>query len=207
MITIKESILSRSSHNGESFKAQRRNEIEKWLKEYDIKNYTINDDFTIYVNGNVNLFRRDLVEFPDYIQFEIVKGNFNCGSNKLTSLRGCPREVGRIFYCDINKLTSLEGAPKEVGENFYCSYNQLTSLEGAPKRVRRSFNCNYNKLTSLEGTPKEVGGYFSCNNNKLTTLEGAPKEIRGDFYCSRNSTQFTEDDVRKVSIVKEKIYC
>ena len=77
MKTLKGSILSRSSHSGESFKAQRREMIEEWLKEYKIKNYTINDDFTIDVDGSIDLFfSKDLSEFPDYIQFGVVKGFF-----------------------------------------------------------------------------------------------------------------------------------
>ena len=55
MKTLQESILSRSSHGVEGFKAQRREMIEKWLKEYNIRNYTINDDFTIGVDGDVVL--------------------------------------------------------------------------------------------------------------------------------------------------------
>ena len=58
MKTLRESILSRSSHGAKGFEAQRRELIEKWLKEYDIENYTIDDDFTIDVNGDVNLVRK-----------------------------------------------------------------------------------------------------------------------------------------------------
>ena len=62
MKTLKESILSRSSHSGEGFKAQRRELIESWLKEYDIEDYTIKDDFTIDINGGVDLVDRELKE-------------------------------------------------------------------------------------------------------------------------------------------------
>ena len=99
MKTLKESILSRSSHSGEGFKVQRRELIEKWLKEYNIKNYTINDDFTIDVVGNVNLNKRNLVRFPEYIQFGIVKGYFDCYYTHLTSLKGAPKSVGTFFSC------------------------------------------------------------------------------------------------------------
>ena len=148
MIALKESILSRSSHSGEGFKEQRREMIEKWLDEYNIrnytfKNYTINDDFTIDVNGSVDLRDKKLKEFPEYIQFGVVTGLFSCYKNQLTSLRGAP---------------------------------------------------------------KEVRGYFDCSFNKLTSLEGVPEKVGGDFYCNDNSIQFAEDDVRKVSIVKRKIY-
>ena len=161
MRILKGSILNRSNHTGEGFKAQRRDLIEKWLKEYNIKDYTINDDFTIDVDGNINLNKRNLVRFPEYIQFDIVKGN---------------------FYCPIGALTSLRGCPREVRKNFNCSGNKLTSLEGAPEKVWYKFDCSSNKLTSLDGCP-EVYGEFSCNHNELTSLEGAPEVIRDNFYC------------------------
>ena len=226
MGTLKGSILSRYSHTGEGFKAQRRELIEKWLEEYDIKNYTINDDFTIDVNGDIDLLDEDLIEFPDYIQFELVKGYFNCSFCQLTSLRGVPRIVKGYFDCSHNNLTSLEGAPKKC-HNFYCYSNYLTSLKGSPEKVLGGFDCRYNKLTSLEEAPREVRGYFDCSNNyltslkgspekvevgfycrsnKLTSLEGAPRETNY-FYCSNNSINFTEEDVRKVCKVKEEIYC
>ena len=77
MKALKESILSRSNHTGEGFKTQRREMIEKWLKEYNITYYTINDDFTIDVDGNVNILKKNLKEFPEYIQFGVVKGSFD----------------------------------------------------------------------------------------------------------------------------------
>lgn len=179
MKTLKESILNRSSHGAKGFETQIKEMIEKWLKEYDIENYTINDDFTIDVNGNVNLFRRNLKELPDYIQFGVVRGNFVCTDNNLISLRGCPREVGKSFYCEKNKLTSLKGAPKKVGGDFDCTYNKLTSLEGSPKEVGWTFDCRYNRLTSLEGAPKEVEGYFDCSNNFiLFSVDDAKKVCR-----------------------------
>ena len=229
MKTLKESILSRSSHSGEGFKAQRRELIEKWLKEYDIQNYTIKDDFTIDVNGSVYLNNRNLEEFPDYIQFGVVKGFFDCSFNKLTSLEGAPEKVGEAFSCNRNRLTSLKGAPKTV-KAFYCSDNNLTSLEGASKNVGGDFNCYCcdsltslkgapekvggkfvcafcDSLTSLEGAPKEVGGHFYCYNCKsLKSLEGAPKEVGGDFNCNDNDMKFTKNDIKKVSNVKGKIY-
>ena len=182
MKALAESILSRSGHSG---KETMNRLIREWLDEYGVKNYTINDDYTIDVDGYVNLVGKDLTEFPEYIQFGIVKGDFNCSGNGLISLRGCPREV-------------------RLG-NFLCNHNQLTSLEGVPKKVEKIFDCSNNKLTSLEGAPKEVRWNFDCSRNELTSLEGAPREVGRHFDCSRNSTQFTEEDVRKVCNVKRKI--
>ena len=69
------------------------------------------------------------------------------------------------FICSYNQLTSLEGCPKEVDGNFDCYGNQLTSLEGCPEKIGGSFCCYGNKLTSLKGCPKEVDGNFNCSNN------------------------------------------
>ena len=219
MKSLYESILS-STHAGKV------SLVRKWLDEHNIKNYTINKKGEIDVDGNVSLIKCGLVEFPSFIQFGTIKGNFYCSYNKLTSLKGAPIEVGKVFDCSFNrlvslegaplrvkyfdcssnKLTSLEGAPKEVGGSFNCSDNKLTSLEGAPENTGRSFYCDFNILKTLKGAPKNIGGLFDCSNNKLTTLEGAPKKVGGDFYCNNNNTKFTVDDVENVCNVEKKIY-
>jgi len=102
----------------------KRVQIIKWLDSFEIKNYTINDDLTIDVNGNVNLVDRSLTYFPSFIKFNEVSGSFYCYNNQLTSLKGCPITVGGSFYCSSNQLTSLEGCPTIVGNSFYCSDNK-----------------------------------------------------------------------------------
>ena len=134
MKTLYESILS-STRSGKAA-------ITSWLEEYGIKNYTLNARGEIDVDGDVDLSSKGLTEFPPYIQFGTVKGN---------------------FLCDLNRLTTLKGAPIEVGKVFDCSFNRLVSLEGAPLRVKY-FDCSSNKLTSLEGAPKKAD-FFNCKNN------------------------------------------
>ena len=148
----------------------------------DEKNYKKYIGKYVNVKENVDLSTLGLKKLP--IRFGTVGNNFNCSSNK---------------------LTSLEGAPKSVGGNFVCGFNELTSLEGAPNEVGGDFSFSYNELTSLEGAPKVVGGDFYCGYNKLTSLKGAPKVVGGNFYCFDNEVEFTEDDVLKVSNVKGKI--
>jgi hypothetical protein len=94
-------------------------------KQYDIKNYTINDDGSIDVNGEVNLYKKGLTELP--LTFNKVNGYFDCGNNILTSLKGSPRWVGSSFYCNWNRLTSLEFGPEYVGSDFSCNNNNLTN--------------------------------------------------------------------------------
>ena len=180
-------------------------DIDSICKKYGIKNYTINSDGSVDVDGDVDFYRKGFTKLP--LKFGRVSGSFDCTSNQLTTLEGAPREVGegvsfsgnqlttlegapeRVsggFNCSRNKLTTLEGCPEEIGGGFFCYENQLTTLNGGPKRVSEDFNCRHNKLTTLEGAPREVGRDFDCRYNQLTTLEGAPEKVGGSFDCEHN---------------------
>ena len=71
--------------------------IEKWLKEMNIKNYTINKNLTIDASGFIDLNRKllDTHKLPKYIQFNIIKGCFWISYNDLTTLRGCLKKFWR----------------------------------------------------------------------------------------------------------------
>jgi len=157
--------------------------IEQSLKDFNIKNYTINDDLSVDVNGSVFLQLSGIGKFP--VRFGKVSGNFDCS---------------------YNYLESLVGGPKEVSGHFVCSDNKLTLLEGAPKVVGGKFDCNSNHLISLVGAPEKVGGDFDCSGNNLTSLQGAPKIVGADFDCSNNSKEFEDKDVMEVSKVTCHIF-
>lgn len=74
-------------------------QIKEWLDKNGIVNYTINNDLTIDVKGDVYLYRYPETELPEYIQFKNVSGDFIIEYSNLTSLKGCPKEVGGDFYC------------------------------------------------------------------------------------------------------------
>ena len=158
----------------------------KWLNKCTRGTWKLNPQTGLVdVKGDFDCSEEDLSDFKG-VRFGVVKWDFFCYDNQLTSLEGAPREVGGDFYCDYNQLTSLEGAPQKVGVHFYCDNNQLTSLVGAPREVGGSFECHNNQLTSLEGAPQEVGVHFYCHNNQLTSLEGAPREVGESFLCDDN---------------------
>ena len=114
-------IIKESSNSIEMIK------IKQWLDKVGIINYTINEDGTVDVNGDVDLEGKKLKEIP--VQFGFVDGSFYCGINQLTSLRGSPEKVGGGFYCNDNQLTSLEGSPETVSGSFYCSNNSVNFSE------------------------------------------------------------------------------
>jgi hypothetical protein len=126
-------------------------------EKYKITNYTINDDGSIDVDGDVNLSYKGLTELP--LTFNKVSGYFSCSNNRLTSLKGSPKWVGSDFYCYNNDLTSLKGSPKWVGSDFYCYNNDLTSLEFCPDYVGGNFYCVKNNLTD-NYCDTEIGGRF-----------------------------------------------
>ena len=201
MKTLYESILSSTNTGRESIIQS----IKTWLDEYGVKLYSINDKLEVNLLGGADLSKKELKELPSYIQFGVVRGDFFCSYNKLTTLRGFPKEVRGNFFCNYNQLTTLKGGPKEVRGKFYCIGNLLTSLEGAPEKVGETFDCSNNDIKSLKGAPKEVGWDFNCSGNKLTSLKGAPRKA-GNFKCGHNTTKFNKDDVKKVCKVEDDIY-
>ena len=92
----------------------------KYLKRYEnhediriicqkcgIKNYTINADGSIDVDGDVDLSYRKLEKLP--LKFGNVGDYFYCNNNRLTSLEGCPKSVGGDFSCHDNNIETFEG--------------------------------------------------------------------------------------------------
>ena len=120
--------------------------VAEICKEFGIYNWSIRDGL-VDVDGDVDLCGVGLTELP--LKFGKVSGDFNCSSNKLTTLEGGPKEVSGGFICAFNKLTTLEGAPKWVGADFYSACNSITTLEHMPN-VRGVIYLGSNRL------PREI---------------------------------------------------
>ena len=111
-------------------------QIHDICKKYGIENYTINPDGSIDVSGNVYLDFLNLEKLP--LKFNYVSGDFSIYNNCITSLEGCPKEVGGSFDCAKNQITSLKYSPIKVGTYINLYMNPLESLEG--------YNGEYDKL-------------------------------------------------------------
>jgi len=166
--------------------------IKSWLKKYGVENYVIDDKMTINVDGDVDLNSKMLDDFPQYIQFGIVSGYFLCDYNNLTSLRGCPQNVGKDFGCSWNWLKSLEGCPQTIGGSFWCGNNGITSLVGCPQTIGGSFYCDYTRLVNLIGCTKNIIGDLNCHGVQLASFEGNPETIGGNFEFS--SIRITDEE-------------
>lgn len=125
--------------------------IRKWLDKYEVQNYTLIEDkehgFILDVEGDVTLDFKKLEEIK--IQFNVVKGSFDCQGNILTDLNFSPIEVGGNFNCSYNQLNSLEFLPREIGGGtLIISNDDITEL-------------------NLENLPEIFIGEVSLNDNPL----------------------------------------
>jgi hypothetical protein len=61
-------------------------DIDRICIKYFIKNYTINEDMSIDVDGDVRIDGEKLTKLP--LKFNKVGGHFHCFDNQLTTLEG-----------------------------------------------------------------------------------------------------------------------
>tara|TARA_B100000497_G_scaffold108145_1_gene126144 strand:+ start:972 stop:1568 length:597 start_codon:yes stop_codon:yes gene_type:complete len=164
---------------------------------YNISYYTINDDGSIDVDGDVSFINLGLTELP--LKFNKVSGDFYCAHNNLTTLKGCPIEVGEIFNCNYNELTSLEYSPIKVGDDFCCTENNLTDLKGCPEKVGGVFLITDNNITDLKEFPKLVGGYTYLLSNPIGSISTS---MDIDFVRAFNSYKVLKDGVINLKRLK-----
>jgi len=135
--------------------------IKEYCEDFGIKQYTINDDGSIDVDGNVILSYDRFSKIP--IKFRKVSGSFS------------------LYMC--KSLESLEGCPTEVGKSFDCGTCQsLTSFDYCPKRVAGNFTAySCGKLKSLDGIASIIGGKIDISNCPLITSIAPIKTCGGEL--------------------------
>ena len=190
---IKPYKIFESASPGPNFPTTREGVIEV-CEKYEIKNYTINDDLSIDVDGGVYLDERNLEYLP--LKFNYVSGDFNCDQNELESLEGCPITVDGNFDCYRNKLITLEGCPQTVDGDFYCFGNNLVSLEGCSEIINGTFNCCGNKLKDLE--------YFPEVNGDIYILFNPVYSLVRTFIENEETDSFMIEDFNDYEIVRNR---
>lgn len=104
-----------------------KKQIQRWLDKHEIKNYTINDDLTVDVNGDVFLFGCQLRIIP--FKFGVINGFFDCSNNHIRDSNFFPIWVGDYFDCSDNKLIELNSRLTFVGKWFDCRWNNIKSID------------------------------------------------------------------------------
>lgn len=111
----------------------------------------------------------------------------------------------KYVYYDINKDYTI---------NFYGNFDislPKKRLSNFPDFIQFEIVNGYmsignNNFTTLKGSPKKVTDDFYCYGNKLTSLKYMPEYIEGIFSCNSNLRIFSEDEVRRHSNIKGKLY-
>ena len=87
------------------------------------EDYKINQDYTIDLLGNFEVPDKEIGEFPEYINFRMITGDFMIDYCNMKSLRGCPDKVDGFFSCEGNKLMSLDHMPTNIRDNIFVRDN------------------------------------------------------------------------------------
>lgn len=78
-----------------------RSEIEEFCFK-NIRNYVINKDNSVNVNGSVYIDSRKLIEIP--CKFNEVTGDFYCNRNRLANTKKLPKIIGGVISCEDNNF-------------------------------------------------------------------------------------------------------
>ena len=144
--------------------------------EYQIRNYTINQDGSIDVDEPVRLLGRfKLTKIP--LKFGKVSRSFDCSYNKLVSLKGSPVETGGSFSCDHNYLTTFIGGPKIVlGEHIWFQENKIKDFNGFPVAPHgnslKSFRNPVDEILNLMGNQALVIKFIKWLNEYDVIRDG-----------------------------------
>lgn len=146
--------------------------IKYWLDSFKVEKYTINEDLTVDVDGDLRLAGRRFTEIP--IQFGYVSGTVYCGNNNLTSLKGLPNRIRGHFNCANNQITNFDYAPEFVGGEFICSYNPIESIKGLKTKINYNFfhGCSKEEPYKIP----ELKHLYNDSSNKIESYVAISKE-------------------------------
>ena len=167
-------------------------------------NWSVNTDtgkIDVETRFYIGYSMNKMSEFPEGVEFGVIKGSFDVSSQEFSNFKGFPTKVGGDLTITGNRFSSLEGCTQDIGGSFSCRNQKgeqsLTSLKGGPKRIKGTYNCSDNSINSLEGGPEYVGETFDCSDNNLTTLIGGPEEVSGRYDCMNNNLTTLEGFPKK----------
>lgn len=155
--------------------------IANWLKTNNITNFTINEDSTVAVDGDLILDGLRHTKLP--VKFNTVSGSVSLVAALLETLEGLPDEVGGDLNISSLKLKSMEGFPTKVHGDVHLGKTNVASSTGGSKlaHVGGDLIFHHYDADSFIGLPEYVGGDFIVTDcPSLKSLKGMPKEIGGD---------------------------
>ena len=143
--------------------------------------WTIDKNLRVTVDGDVDLSKTNFDRLP--VNFKKVTGKFTVANSALTTLEGCPEEVGKWFNCSYTRITDFVGGPKKINTSgqehsstYYANNNlSLKSLKGIAENAEE-LNLGFCKaLEEFDYLPKEVKRITACVTS-VKTLSGIHKK-------------------------------
>ena len=139
-----------------------------------------------------------------------AKGNFKIKDKK--SSIGCTIVGDIIFDKFDGEEIPVQAWKVQKGSVYFTNCPNLKSVRGFfgeyPGTLDGGlFIENCPNLESLDGCPTVVGDFSCINNRKIKSLEGAPKHVFGNCYIMKNGKKFTEEYIRLMIEVTDRIDC
>ncbi len=120
-----------------------------------LKNFTINKDMTVSVNGDV-FIPNTLEALP--FKFDKVSGDFYAAYSLLTDMTNMPNEVGGSFNISYSKIGEIEGMPRKIGGDFIAT-DLTTKNYYTPYPLQIRGNTYISMVVKM--TPRELSAYLN----------------------------------------------
>lgn len=165
-------------------------DIKKWLHDFDIKYYVINDDLTVDVKVSVDLSFLDLTNIP--IKFRNISGYFYCNDNQLTDFSFMPDIIASHCNIGYNKVNTINYLPKTIGGDLFFNDMDLNEIDLSNTIVRGDIIGMNNKLDKIKfNNNQEINVLNLKNNNFKNTLflENIKLIPSSTLYLSENKIE------------------
>lgn len=173
--------------------------IANWLKSNGVTNFTINDDNSVDVDGDLILDGLRYRKLP--VNFKSVTGTVSLAGAMLTTLEGLPDEINGDFNASAMNLDTTNGFPMKVHGDCHLSKLNVKSTLSTSRmaHVEGDLIINGWNGSSYVGLPGYVGGDFIVSDaSGLTSMKGMPKEIGGDCHMPARRTTNLQGFAKKI---------
>lgn len=156
--------------------------IANWLLHHDIQNFTINQDNTVDIKGDLHLIHVRTKKLP--IQFGTVSGDIAVDSEMLESTWGLPKTLNGSLYWSGGKAgIDLSFLPEHIGGDAHFNWWEADFTTSSLKSVGGSFVIDHSKINTFEGFPNVVGGIVRVQadgdkNFSIKSFKGLPSVVK-----------------------------
>jgi len=190
-----------------------KEKVQEWVKKRGRRidgEFTVDDNLQVTVEGSVDLTKMSFTKLP--VKFKKVTGRFHIQNTPLTTLEGCPDEVGEGFNCSYTHITSLEGGPKLVGTSnkeytntYYADQcKNLVSLKGIAENAEY-LNIGFcRNLQEMDYLPSTILRITACATG-IKTLAGIQKKAPKLEHLQINASPVEEGLLSLMKIPTFKI--